>query len=68
MDQLLKQHGHEVVCLPPYICEFNPIELAWAKVKRVIRENSVDGEFSWQALQLQTTKAINSVTCEEWEG
>lgn len=59
MDQLLKRHGHEVVCLLPYMCEFNPIDLIWAKVKCIIHENNVHSKFSLQALQLWRTEAVN---------
>ncbi|KAJ4426456.1 hypothetical protein ANN_27270 [Periplaneta americana] len=38
IDQILKFHGHDVLRLPPYMCDLSPIELAWAKVKRVICE------------------------------
>jgi transposase len=33
VDQLLKHNGHEFPRLPPYMCELNAIELAWAKDK-----------------------------------
>jgi hypothetical protein len=50
--------------LPPYLCELNAIEVAWPRVKRIVRENNmaVAGKFSQQALQLQITEAINPVT------
>ena len=31
--QMAKASGHEVVRLPQYYCELNPIELAWSRVK-----------------------------------
>jgi transposase len=40
VNVLLKNHGHTVPRLPPYMCELNVIELAWAKVKHLIRENN----------------------------
>ena len=30
VDEMAKASGHEVVRLPPYHCELNPIELAWS--------------------------------------
>lgn len=33
-DATLQAHGHIVLRLPPYMCDLNPIELAWAAVKR----------------------------------
>lgn len=29
-DEMLKEHGHEVLRLPPYHCDLNPIELIWS--------------------------------------
>lgn len=41
VDKFLKITGHEILRLPPYHCEFNPIELIWGDLKGYIgRENS----------------------------
>ena len=37
VDEMAKAAGHEVVRLPPYHCELNPIELAWSQVKQYIK-------------------------------
>ena len=37
IDELAKASRHEVVRLPPYHCEFNPIELCWSQVKGHIK-------------------------------
>lgn len=34
IDELLRHHGHEVLRLPPYHCEFNAIEMIWAHSKQ----------------------------------
>ena len=39
-DELAKTAGNEVVRLPPYHCELNPIELCWSQVKGHIKENN----------------------------
>ncbi|XP_037270371.2 uncharacterized protein LOC119161985 [Rhipicephalus microplus] len=36
IDTLAATHGHEVLRVPPYHCEFNPIELVWSQVKGYI--------------------------------
>ncbi|XP_045107564.1 uncharacterized protein LOC123502506 [Portunus trituberculatus] len=33
IDKTASEHGHKVVRLPPYHCNYNPIELIWAQVK-----------------------------------
>ena len=52
VDEMTKAAGHEVVHLPLYHCELNPIELAWSQVKRYIKENN----------QLFTLKAVKELT------
>ena len=32
-DEILGRHGHQVLRLPPYHAEFNPIELIWGNLK-----------------------------------
>ncbi|KAJ8912809.1 hypothetical protein NQ315_014392 [Exocentrus adspersus] len=39
IDDLLRKHGHEVLRLPPYHCEFNAIDLIWAKAKGDYNDN-----------------------------
>ena len=33
METVAKEYGHEILLFPPYHCELNPIELAWAAEK-----------------------------------
>ena len=33
METVAKEYGQEILHLPPYHCELNPIELAWAAEK-----------------------------------
>lgn len=68
VDKLFQDHGHQVLRLPPYMCDLNPIELAWAKIKKYICEHNTAGEISLQALQTLTTEAVNNVTRDDWTG
>lgn len=42
IDELLKAHGHLVMCLPPYHCDLNPIEFCWAQVKQYYKKILAD--------------------------
>ena len=33
VDEMLKEHGHTAIRLPPYHVDLNPIELIWANLK-----------------------------------
>ena len=45
IDEILKSKGHEVLRLPPYHCEFNPIELIWKEFESFC----VQGKFILQS-------------------
>ena len=40
IDTIAKDAGHKVVRLSPYHCQYNPIELIWAQVKKNIAEKN----------------------------
>ncbi|CAI6371585.1 unnamed protein product [Macrosiphum euphorbiae] len=40
IDELVKTHNRKILRLPPYHCELNPIELAWASVKGHVKSNN----------------------------
>ena len=56
IDTLLAQKGIDVLRLPPYHCQYNPIELAWAHCKgfynKHIHENSNDKDRVTYGLKL----------------
>jgi transposase len=37
LEELLRSHGAHLIYLPPYSADFNPIELAWSKIKTILR-------------------------------
>jgi hypothetical protein len=41
INKILGEHGHEVVRLPPYRPEFNPVEKIWGVVKNWVATNNV---------------------------
>jgi len=40
-DKMAKAKGVQIVRLPPYHCEFNPIELVWARAKAGVAKRNV---------------------------
>jgi len=64
LDQLTHQMGHEVVRLPPYHCQYNPIELIWEQFKgRVAEKNST---FKIADVETLVHKEIDAVTADDW--
>lgn len=64
VDELALKHGHRVVRLPPYHCEYNPIELIWANVKGFVARNNVS--FTMADTEKLTHEAIERITAEDW--
>ena len=64
VDEMAKAAGHEVVRLPPYHCEFNPIELAWSQVKTHIKKNNK--LFTLTHVKELTYKGFELVDAENW--
>jgi hypothetical protein len=68
IDQIFNVHGHAVTRLPPCMCDLNPIELAWAKLKNLIRINIVSGDTNLNRLQELMLEATLQIFREDWEG
>jgi transposase len=47
VDNMLHAHGHTGMRTPPYMCDKNPIELAWrTNIKHYVRSHDTTGEMS----------------------
>jgi transposase len=57
----LAGHGAELLYLPPYSPDFNPIELAFAKLKAALRAAAAR---EWEELLRATAAALSSFTPE----
>jgi len=57
--------GHEVVRLPPYHCQYNPIELIWAQVKgEVAMKNTT---FKIDDVEKLLNEALDNVSVDNWK-
>lgn len=64
IDEYAKSKDIIVLRLPPYHCELNPIELAWASVKNYVRMNNTT--FKLKDVQELLVKGVEHVTPEMW--
>jgi len=65
LDDIALQMGHEVIRLPPYHRQYNPIELIWAQVKgEIANENN---SFKSTDLENLVNIAIESITVDNWK-
>ncbi|KAJ4442396.1 hypothetical protein ANN_03982 [Periplaneta americana] len=65
IDSIAKQHGHQVVRLPPYHCHYNPIEFIWAQMKSYVAEKN--NTFKIADVETLTHEAVETISIEAWE-
>ncbi|XP_054015815.1 uncharacterized protein LOC128896476 [Hylaeus anthracinus] len=65
VDTIMKSEENIVLRLPAYMCELNPIQLAWAQMKRKVREQNT-GTLTFTELLRLTKEAINGATENDW--
>jgi transposase len=56
--------GHPVIRLPPYHCQYNPIQLIWAKVKGKVTQ--LNNTFRLSDVERLMNEAIDRVTKDDW--
>jgi transposase len=59
IDEIAKQHGHEVIRTPPYHPELQPIEICWGVLKNEVSRHS---DFTMKNLFIQLELAFAKVT------
>lgn len=67
IDELALEHGHEVIRLPPYHCQYNAIELIWAQIKGHAARNNTEPPFSTGKMLTLLKNACDSVSVEDWK-
>jgi hypothetical protein len=50
IDELLKAAGHEVLSLPPYHPDLNPIEFVWGDIKGQLARNELDSNLDRKSI------------------
>jgi len=64
IDEIAAAHGHEVLRIPPYHCEFNATELIWAQLKgAVARKNN---QFNLTHVKALFEEEVQNITPENW--
>lgn len=61
IDEMARQHGHDVVRTPPYHPELQPIEICWGIIKNEVARNC---KFTMKELEIQLESAWKKVTAE----
>lgn len=67
VDELALKYGHKVLRLPPYHCQYNPIELVWSDCKRFYDANIGLGPFSVENILNKWQQALGQVTPTKWK-
>lgn len=62
IEDIFTDKGIDVLYLPPYTPEYNPIEMMWAKIKLFLRKNRSK---NLTQLKQNITKAFNSITNQD---
>jgi transposase len=62
VEDLIRARGAQVLYLPPYSPDLNPIEKAWSKIKQLLRSRRPR---TAEALQQDIAYAINQVTADD---
>lgn len=65
VDEMAKTHNLEILRLPPYHCELNPIELVWSQVKRHVAVNNKT--YNVKLIKPLIEDAFKAVTKEQWK-
>ncbi|XP_060846443.1 uncharacterized protein LOC132926121 [Rhopalosiphum padi] len=65
IDELVKKQNKTILRLPPYHCEFNPIELAWSSVKNHVRMNNKT--FKLNDVKQLLIEGVERVNADMWK-
>jgi transposase len=66
VDRIIHESGHQVLRLPPYHCQFNPIELIWGICKNYFDKHIGRDGYGDECVLNMWKEAINQVNPEIW--
>ncbi|XP_049797577.1 uncharacterized protein LOC126214990 [Schistocerca nitens] len=66
INKILEAHGHTVLRLPPYNCDLNPIEMAWAKLKNFVRGRNILGDVCMTKLLQLVKEGFETIIQDDW--
>lgn len=66
VDQIIESYGHQVLRLPPYHCQFNPIEYIWGISKQYYDNHVGPNGYTDEAVWETWRKALSISTPEVW--
>lgn len=66
IDELFEKYGHKVLRTPPYHCQFNAIELAWATCKRYYDNHIGKDGYKKENVLAMWDEALQSVKGNFW--
>lgn len=64
IDSKATELGFKILRLPPYHCQYNPIEMVWSALKSYVKERNVT--FKLKDIEKLFMESISSVTPENW--
>ena len=65
IDEMAREHGHQIIRLPPYHCDLNPIELIWAQIKDYVAKHNKD--FNIKTIEKLYEEALSKVSDKDWQ-
>jgi transposase len=65
IDEILKNHGHKVLRLPPYHADLNPIELVWGDIKGTLAREHLSSNLEEKCERMKLI--FKSFGKEKWE-
>ena len=65
VDDIVREHGHFPLRLPPYHPDLNPIELVWGDIKRQVAEQCLGSNLSEK--EILARKLFEQYPREKWQ-